>query len=672
MNKQILIFNLTFSLFCFITASLSGQSKNIKIADEAFSRQQYQTALEYYKSGLKEQKQNTEEKGLITARIAEIYYLTNNWKNAVLYYERLDKSGYLDKHPEYCRNYASALQYQGYDSLALIRYDQYLNSEPADSLIFRKRNDLITLSKAENPSKYKIENISTINSSDDEFGLIFSNRNENQVVFTSNRKGSTGKAIDQWTSSLFSDLFQAELKPDGKFSKAESADKQTILNTKSHEGVSSFNKNYSSLYCTRCEQKPKKKSSNVYCYIIKSNRTGLRWSKTEVVYSNLTANSGHPSISEDELSMIFSGGDEKGFGNNDLWIATRDSKRKPFSEAVNLGNTINTKENEMFPYLRNDSVLYFASDGHGAYGGLDLFKSTRNSKGDWSKPENLGQGINSCGDDFSIVFKNESENGYFASNRPGGKGGDDIYSFEKIQFNLRINGQVSATTTNQALESAEVILINGNDSIAKRTNVSGEYVFDQKDIKSGVDYIVIARKSSYFSQKQSFSTNGIKNDKQWNIDFQLEPIPSSPIILPQILYALDQWELLPQYQDSLMNLVVLLKDNPDIRIELRSHTDSRATEKYNNELSQKRAQTVVDFLINNGIDSERLVAKGLGKSAPRIMQNELVQGDLVIPAGTELNDNYIYALIKPEWQELVHQLNRRTEFSVISGINQIK
>jgi peptidoglycan-associated lipoprotein len=666
MSKQLMIFGIFLWLLIGISTKVISQTKNTRSGDNAYDRYQYQTALEYYKKGLKEVSSDAVERDRVTKRIADIYFVTNDWKNAILYFKRLEKNGYLETNPGSFLKYAISLQYLGFDSLAVLQYDKYLQFNPADSIVLHKKNDMLVLPKTLENSKFEIENAATINSSDDDFGLVFANRNEKEVIFTSNRKGSTGKDTDQWTNAPFTDLFKSELKSDGKFTKVEPADNQGILNTKAHEGVSSFNDNYSSIYCTRCEQKPQKKAGNIWCYIIKSNKSGIRWTKSEIVFTDQDGNAGQPSISEDELIMIFSGSNNKGFGGKDLWIAKRDSKRKPFGQPVNLGNRINTTGDEMFPYFRNDSILYFASDGHGGYGGLDIYKSTKNANGEWSAPKNIGNPINSFADDFSIVFKKDSEEGFFSSNRPEGKGGDDIYQFKRTNLKFKLTGHIQDALSLLPLVESTVLLVQGKDTISTKTDQNGEYKFDNKVLTQNLEYDIVARNTAYFSQKQSISTIGLKDDHQWKIDFNMVPIPETPIVLPQILYALDSWELLPQYQDSLLNLVVILNDNPDIRIELRSHTDSRATDKYNDELSQKRAQTVVDFLIVKGIDANRLQAKGLGKRSPRITETDFSSGELSIPAGTTLDDSYLISLKKPEWQEIVHQLNRRTEFSVIS------
>ena len=664
-NKLLGVFCLGLVLLHTIPAQ--AQEKYIKTGDDAYRQYQYQTAAENYKKALSDFKGTPDERDRVTFRLSEIGFLTNDWKMASTYYKKLEKNGFCDRSPDCLKRYAATLQYLGEDSMATARFEKYLALVPGDSVISRKLQDLKRYRERPEVPKYKVENAAALNSNKDDFGLVFSNRKEEEVIFTSTRKGVTGKDIDQWTSAYFSDLFKATLTSGGKISAPALADNQGMVNTVANEGAPFMSSNYSTLYCTRCEQKPEKKSGISWCYIIESKRNGSRWTKPEVVYSDPDGNTGHATLTEDELLMVFAGSNEKGLGKKDLWMTSRVSKNKPFGPGVNLGGLINTAGDEVFPMLRNDTTLYFASEGHGGFGGLDIFKSIRKANGDWSVPENMGSPINSNSDDFAIVFKKEVEAGYFSSNRTGGKGGDDLYYFKKIELKLELSGSIADAATHLKLGSFPVSLVDENDTITATADAQGHYQFDKSLIRENREYAVVVAHPGYFAQKQMFSTQKIDGDKQWILDFEMVPIPESPIVLPQILYDLDQWALMPQYQDSLRNLVTILNDNPELRIELRSHTDTRATDQYNDDLSQKRAQTVVDFLISQGIEPARLQAKGYGKRSPRMIVADYKLNDFLIPKGTILDETYVASLKKTEWQEIVHQLNRRTEFSVISA-----
>jgi peptidoglycan-associated lipoprotein len=311
-------------------------------------------------------------------------------------------------------------------------------------------------------------------------------------------------------------------------------------------------------------------------------------------------------------------------------------------------------------------MLYFASDGFEGYGGLDLFRSRLNGNA-WGKPANLLRPINSGYDDFAIQVVVPDEEGYFSSNRNGGNGQDDIWHYTKRTLLFTLDGHVKDEMTLLPLENAQVLLIGGaRDTAVAATNALGYYSLDTGYIQEGRRYDLVFRKGNYFAKKGSVDASPFKDDHRFSVDAELEPIPDKPIVLPDILYALDDWRLQPQYEDSLRNLVILMLDNPNLVIELRSHTDSRASHKYNDTLSQKRAQSVVDFLIREGIEPGRLVAKGYGERVFRVLNKDIAREGYTFPAGAELNDEFVYALPGKEIQEAAFQLNRRTEFAVIA------
>jgi peptidoglycan-associated lipoprotein len=375
---------------------------------------------------------------------------------------------------------------------------------------------------------------------------------------------------------------------------------------------------------------------------------------------------GHPTLTKNELTMIYSGSQTGGSGSKDLWMVKRESIHRPFLKAVNLGNTINTGGDELFPFLLNDTTLYFASDGLGGFGGLDLYVSRQDKSGKWSVPENLGAPFNSNRDDFAIVFNYNQQKGYFCSNRDGSLGGDDIYSFKKMKYQYAITGKIRDAATLLPLPKQRILLINEADTFKVISDIEGRFIIGEDDLKEDADYTILVKRDNYFTKKIPVSTSGVKKDYTWIVNVDLATIPETPVLLPEIRYDLDKWDLLPQYQDSLLMLVKTLEDNPKLQIELRAHTDARATNKYNEELSQKRAQAVVDFLIQKGIDSERLIPRGYGKTSPRVMEKDFTSGILTIPKGTILNEDYLDSIKKSDQKEIVHQLNRRTEFFVLS------
>lgn len=650
-------------LGCFYQAN--AQNKYTRQGDEAFNHYQFLTAISFYKKALSETKVQA-DRDRISYKLAESYMKTADWKNALQQLKKLEKARYLLNNPDACLMYASVLQYSGNDSAAVDYYNKYLDQKPRDSLITSRMEFLKGKRVVSDSYAYKIKNESFLNSTKDEFSPILASADGSGLIFTSNRKGVTGKGIDQWTSSFFSDIFIAKAKPGGGFLPPELIDKMRKINTEAHEGTPFFNQDFNQLYCTRCEQKPERKTGKLWCYIMSAERIGKEWADPELVYSDPEGNTGHPALTSDGLTMVFSASNAGGKGGKDLWIATREAVNKPFGPAFNAGTTINTSGDELFPYFRNDSVLYFASNGHAGYGGLDIFVTRwlrESSK--WATPVNMGSPINSGADDFSIVFKPGKEEGYFSSNRAGGKGGDDIYSFYAEDKMILLSGRVTDAYTGLAIANAELILASMGDTSQVLSDLEGNYKFPEGKINFGVLYNLSAGKHDFLTQNQTLLVNA-GNNTNVVYSFALEPLPEKAVVLPEILYNLDSYELLTKYQDSLAPLVKLLQDNPLICIELSSHTDSRADDRYNEELSQKRAQAVVDYLIKCGIDARRLKAKGYGERKPRIIDKDLKKGDLNITAGTVLDEKYISSLPNDGLKEIAHQLNRRTEFTILS------
>jgi len=440
------------------------------------------------------------------------------------------------------------------------------------------------------------------------------------------------------------------------------ADETEMLNTEANEGTPVFNKKFSTLYFTRCDKGADEK---VYCQIMKSDRHGLKWTKPRLILSDTFSNVGQPWISKDELVIYFASNRKGGQGGKDIWKIFRDRKGKPYGEPINLGPVINTPGDEMFPYFQGDSVLYFSSNGHPGLGGLDLFRSTLQDS-TWSKPENILPPINSSGDDFAIIFKNDIE-GYFSSNRVGGLGGDDIYHFVRNNIYFTLSGTIKDERTLFTMVDVQALLISSDrDTVKVSTNEQGYYLFDTTNFVEDKAYYMVLSKENFFSISNEISTLEYTENHDFVVNVLLKPIPVDPILLPDILYDLGKWDLKPQYQDSLMILVKILNDNPNLVIELRSHTDSRSSLEFNDELSQKRAQSVVDLLVSKGIDPGRLIARGYGERVPRTLDRDFMVKGYTFKKGVTLTGQFIGKLASNKLKESAHELNRRTEFMIIA------
>ena len=653
----------------FILAILSvnlhsmGQGKHVSIGNQAFENKQYTSAIDYYTNALNKFDIEKTERNEIIFNLAESFRIINNPNKAELDYLLLVKNKFADKNPKVYLYYATVLIAQGKYSDALTAFNQYLAKVPSDTLALSgKASSELGLRDKPNLTNWHIKNITEINSPFDDFAAIYGDNKFNAIIFSSNRKGATGKELDNWTNGYFSDLFVATKLKGNNYTIPSLLDVSEQVNTKVNEGVACIDDTYKKIYFTRCGKKNK---GVEYCQILEAGRTENGWEHPMPIYKDSLGNVGHPAVTTNGLTMIFSSDRPGGKGGKDLWKTTRLSVLKPFEPAENLGSMINSLGDEMFPSLFADSVLYFASNGRTGFGGLDIYCVTLGKNG-LSEVEHLPQPINSYADDFAISFEANQQCGFFTSRRTGGKGGDDIYYFEKIQHKVSIMGLVTDEITQRPIPQLSVCLLDAKkDSVTFITDNSGSFVLTSEQIKEENNYTLIFSKENYFSKKKDITIGKIKSDTVYHVSIMLQPIPDKPIVLPDIYYELSKWDLLPQYQDSLLVLVNILNDNPNITIELASHTDSRASTEYNDTLSLKRAETVVTFLTEKGVNKARLNAKGYGKRMPRVLATDITKDGFKFERGIKLTDEYILSITDVKKREVAYQLNRRTEFSVI-------
>ena len=661
----LLVFVLLFSV------SIFAQRNFTLMADMDFEDQKYATAVDKYKKAYSKVKDRG-EKNRIRFQMAECYRYMNNTKRAEATYKSLIRTKYYKEKPDVLLHYANMLKAnQKYDD-AILQFEEYIKLKPGDP---RGPDGLKScqLQKewVDHPTNHQIANLRQVNSREDDFSPCYATDNYNALIFTSNREGSTGKDSDEWTGQNFTDLFFTRIDRKGEWSTPDMLESEETINTETNEGAPMMNSSFTTLYFTRCGNEKQRKSG---CHIYKSKKTGRTYSDPEILDlgGDSTSKILHPTLSDDELTIIFTADFTQGYGGTDIYYATRKNKSDEFGRPKNIGPVINTPENEGFPFLRSDTILYFASNGHIGMGGLDIFKSTKNDE-EWGIPVNIGSPMNSNTDDFAIIFNpNAEEEGFFCSNRKEidnirAKGGDDIWYFIVPPLEFTLSGVVKDDRTLQYIQDAEVRMV-GSDgsSIVIKTNLIGRYEFGKNQFLPKTTYDLLVSKENYFSENGSETTVGVERSKDFTHDFILVPIPKKPIVLPEILYDLAKWDLKPQYQDSLQGLIKTLDENPTLVIELASHTDIRDTEERNDILSQKRAQSVVDYLILRGIDPDRLVAKGYGERANReVYRNYYMNQVLVLDSGTVLSEEYINSLPTTEIKEFAHQLNRRTEFSVL-------
>ena len=662
MKIRFLLFALIFSFAAF---PVFAQNRVLRVADDAFNNMQYNVALTKYKKALSKAKAKP-DKEKISFQMAECYRIVNNTKKAESAYKRLAKTKYAQTNPLVFLHLAEAMKSNEKYAEAKTYFEKYTELVPADprgptgSQSCKLSQDWI-----DNPTKLKIKLEKVLNSKESDFSTTYADKLYNTIIFTSTRDAATGKDMDNWTGQNFSDLFVSKLDPKGQWSTPVQLETGNIINTEANEGNPAVNSKFNQMYFTRCSND---KGTLQGCKIMVSRRAGRNWG--EPVALNLGGDSttvfGNPTISPDELTLVFTSNLPLGQGGKDIWVSTRKTTGENFGRSLNAGPVINTPDDEMFPFMRNDTSLYFSSNGLPGLGGLDIFRSTF-TNGEWTKPVNLQVPINSPGDDFAIVFNPEDDKGFFSSNRKGGRGSDDIYSFVNPPVIFTLAGVVKDDKTLQFIQGAVVKLTGSNGtSIEARTDAKGFYSFNKAQIKPNTTYELICLKSNYLNKKAKETTVGLESSKDFTLDFKLEPIPDKPVVLPDILYDLAKWDLKPQYQDSLQGLIKTLDENETIIIELASHTDSRGTDESNDILSQKRAESVVNYLIDRGIDPDRLVAKGYGERVPRRLAKDVTKDGFQFKAGTLLSQSFIDSLSTKPKQEAAYALNRRSEFRIIS------
>ena len=654
-------------------------------ADNAFKYEQFFSAVALYKKAYGKVK-NKVEKKRISFQIAECYRLTKDPKKAEQQYSRVIRSKYSD--PIVYLYYAEAMRDQEKYQAAIAQYKKYIKLVPGDprgKMGLESCQNAITWKKE--PTRYGVAPLTRINSREDDFSPVYADKKYKSFVFTSSRKDADTD-LDPNTGQPYSAIYVTQKDPRGNWSKPVVIDEKKMINTNENNGSAAFNRKFNTLYFTRCVVNKKQVMG---CAIYTSNRRGKIWTDPVVLpIADDSIRVGHPAISRNEKIIYFAANLPNGYGGRDIWMAKRRKKTKPFGKPRNLGESINTKGDELFPTLREISdgptYLYFSSTGRGGMGGLDIFR-TEFVEGKWTKAENLGYPLNSSGDDFGIVFSkarkmehvmpdrsviNCEEMGFLSSERSGGRGRTDIWEFWLPEIVFTLSGTVRDESTLQYLPGSTVMLSGSDGKVLKTTtDTRGYYNFNKTQILKDVTYTLNVTHKGYFGSTGTETTVGRTVTEDLKLDFKLTPIPPDPIPLPEIRYELARWELLPQYQDSLNGLIETMEKNPTIVIELASHTDFRDTDEKNDILSQKRAEEVVNFLVTKGIDAERMEAKGYGERKPRVLKNgyTFAQGSnyagIRFPAGTTLSEEYIKSLRNKKMQEAAHQLNRRTEFRIL-------
>lgn len=626
-----------------------AQKNFAKDADKAFDNGDYFLAIENYKSAYSKSK-DKQQKAEILFKTAECYRKIGENKQAETWYGKAIKAKYPDaKAVLYLANAKKAMG--KYDE-ALIEYNKYKALNPADPLGEEGAKSCEMAQKwKDNPTRYKVELMPMVNSKEQDFSPSYADKKFNMLYFTSTREGVVGGAsIDNSTGDVYSDIFETKVDKNGKWSTPVPIAEP--VNSKFNDGSTSITKKGTAIYFTRCGSE---KGKDAKCQLYMAPKKGNLWGEPQLLPFNVDSFAfRYPTISADELVLIFSSDLEGGNGGYDLWMCTYDKKKKAWGNPTNLGSEINTAGDEGYPFIREDGSLYFSSNIHPGMGGLDIFKAEKKADNKWGTVTNMKSPINSAADDFGIIFEAKKERGYLASNREGGKGSDDIYSFVMPPLIFAIQGVVRDKETKIPIENATVKLI-GSDgsSVELKTDKAGFYNFGAnakaRYVNENTSYVITAGAPEYLnSEKAKETTVGVEESKTFVHNFELQPARKDVFIkFPDVLYDLGSATLRPESKDSLDYLYQTLIDNPTIVIELSSHTDTRSDDRFNDKLSEARAKSCVDYLVSKGIPKERMVPKGYGERKLLITDAEIAK------------------LSTEQEKEAAHQKNRRTVFRVL-------
>ena len=509
-------------------------------------------------------------------------------------------------------------------------------------------------------SAYTVKRMDIFNSRRDDYSPMLGGDDNNQLYFTSTRNQAQGDEYSGITGAKAADIFLAQKDEKGKWGKPQSIDSE--LNSNFEEGACCFSPDGKTMYLTQCKTDP---NYPRYAIIAVSQRSDAAWSKPkELILSKDTLTSfAHPAVSPDGEWLYFVSDMAGGLGGLDIWRCRLLSHGEP-GAIENPGAPLNTPGDEMFPTFRPNGDLYFSSDGHPGLGGLDIFMiKNEKLKIKDLRPEAVehpGFPLNSQGDDFGMTFEGKLNQGFFCSNRGDNRGNDHIYSFFNPEIVQTVKGWVYEQDGYE-LTAAQVYMV-GNDGTNLKLSVRGDGSFTQ-EIKPGVDYVLLGTCKGYLNHQEQLRVEPVKASKEYVLQFPLANI-SAPVLIENIFYDFNKATLRPESATALDELVNLLNENPNITIELSAHTDSRGSDLYNERLSQQRAESVVNYLIQHGIAADRLTPKGYGESKPKRIKRKVAEKYPFLKEGDVLSETFITTLPE-EQQEQCHQLNRRTEFIVL-------
>jgi len=646
-------------IFPAILLVLSSCSVNqqIRKADKKYHIGEYYRASTIYKnaySRVKATKEERQKKAYVAFKLGESYHLINENEKAerafanAIRYQYKDSVVYL--------LYADVLRKNEKAKAAIENYNIYLQAHPDDLRAISGRSSALDIQEwLKNPTRYKVKKVESLSSKRSDRNPAYPGGDPDIVYFASSRENKeVGGKNSNITGVRNSDIFVARRNSLGQWDNIEPVEGE--INTIDDEGSPSFNEDGKIMFFTRARFV---KGESLGAEIYTSVRSGGKWGKPEKIKlsEDSTITFAHPALSPDGKYLYFVSDLPGGYGGKDIWRSERNGNT--YGIPVNLGPTINTSGNEMYPYMRSDSTLYFSSNGHPGFGGLDIFRAKEKEDGTW-EVHNMMHPINSSMDDFGITFEKGKERGLFSSNRGEKKGYDKIWEFELPPVEFAIEGKVVSTDGEPLADATVRIVGTDGTNVKVQTKKDGTFKFP---LKKEVDYILLANSRGFLNQKNAVSTVGLEDTKMFPLTFNLASI-SKPVGLDNIFFEFGKTTLTPESSTALKKLIALLNDNPNITIEIGAHTDRVGSVEGNLQLSGRRAESVVEYLIKGGIDADRLTAKGYGKSQPIVVDKNLAKKHHFLKEDDVLDDEFISKLT-PEQQKIADEINRRTEFRVL-------
>ncbi len=654
------------SFLLFLLVGCGSVKSKLKKADKHFKNGEYAVAGKLYKSAYSRISYKKRElRGKTAFQQGECYRHINYYR-AEQVYKNAVRNKYSDS--IVFLRLAQAQHKNGKYKNAIKNYKIFLTYKPNDTIANNGlRGALFVDSLFKNRTRYKIKKMKKFKASrSTTFSPAFTSSEADALTFTSNRKlnkKDKKRKKNKVSGVPNNHIFIVKKNNKGKWEKPKPIEGEIL--SPNDEGVTSFTANGRSMYFTRSITEGDNGGQG--SVILVSERSGGDWStpKQIALFKDSTISVAHPAISPDGNTLYFVSDAPNGYGGMDIWKAEK-SDEGTWSFIENLGAEINTAEDELFPVVRENGKLYFSSTGHSGLGGLDIFEAvpidTIKEKIVW-KVSNMGVPLNSSADDFGMTFAGNKNYGYFCSGRKEHRGYDAIWSFVLPDIEYILEGKIKDKNGNSAPIGRVSIV--GNNGENARFRAKGDGTFQFK-MKRGVSYAVMVSARGFLNMKDTISTYKVseKESQTFYREYFLRPIFESAR-LDNIYYDFDKSTIRPNSKTELDSLVRVLKDNPNVTIEMSSHTDYKGEFVYNRELSFKRVQAVVDYLIKSGIEPARLTAEGYGEGKPFTIDPKHNRQYPFLPLEQVLTEEFIQTL-EPEQQEIANQINRRTEFRVTS------